>query len=99
MAEPFSDRARVYQSTVVLTIYWIVTWLIGFITPYMVDETAGNLGVNVSYIWFGMTVLSIIWAYICVPELAGLSRLEVGHWLDHWAVTVHHFEPELIPTG
>ncbi|KAF5496988.1 High-affinity glucose transporter RGT2 [Colletotrichum siamense] len=77
MAEPFSDRARNYQSSIVLTAYWIITWLVGFVTPYMVDETAGNLGVKVSYIWFGMTVLSLVWAYTCVPELAGLSRSEI----------------------
>ncbi|KAF4839765.1 Major facilitator-type transporter ecdD [Colletotrichum siamense] len=77
MAEPFSDRLRNYQSSIVLTAYWIITWLVGFVTPYMVDETAGNLGVKVSYIWFGMTVLSLAWAYTCVPELAGLSRSEI----------------------
>ncbi|KAK1855709.1 MFS monosaccharide transporter [Colletotrichum chrysophilum] len=77
MAEPFSDRARNYQSSIVLTAYWIITWLVGFVTPYMVDETAGNLGVKISYIWFGMTVLSLVWAYTCVPELAVLSRLEI----------------------
>ncbi|KAH9226756.1 hypothetical protein K456DRAFT_42717 [Colletotrichum gloeosporioides 23] len=77
MAEPFSDRARNYQSSIVLTAYWIITWLVGFVTLYMVDETAGNLGVKVSYIWFSMTVLSLVWAYTCVPELAGLSRSEI----------------------
>ncbi|KAF4923577.1 High-affinity glucose transporter RGT2 [Colletotrichum viniferum] len=77
MAEPFSDRARNYQSSIVLTAYWIITWLVGFVMPYMVDETAGNLGVKVSYIWFGITVLSLVWAYTCVPELAGLSRSEI----------------------
>ncbi|KAJ0277058.1 hypothetical protein CBS470a_010499 [Colletotrichum nupharicola] len=71
------DRARNYQSSIVLTAYWIITWLVGFVTLYMVDETAGNLGVKVSYIWFGMTVLSLVWAYTCVPELAGLSRSEI----------------------
>ncbi|KAK1640685.1 general substrate transporter [Colletotrichum phormii] len=54
MAEPLSDRARNYQSSIVLTAYCIITWLVGFVTPYMIDETAGNLGVKVSYIWFGM---------------------------------------------
>ncbi|KXH33589.1 monosaccharide transporter [Colletotrichum simmondsii] len=77
MAEPLSDRARNYQSSVVLTAYWIITWLVGFVTPYMIDETAGDLGVKVSYIWFGMTVLSLVWAYTCVPELTGLSRMEI----------------------
>ncbi|KAF7558282.1 hypothetical protein G7Z17_g69 [Cylindrodendrum hubeiense] len=64
-------------AAVVMTSYWTMTWLIGFITPYMVDETAGDLGVNVAYLWFGMGVLSLIWAYLCVPELAGLSTTEV----------------------
>ncbi|KAK1715320.1 general substrate transporter [Colletotrichum lupini] len=77
MAEPLSDRARNYQSSIVLTAYWIITWLVGFVTPYMIDETAGDLGVKVSYIWFGMTVLSLVWAYTCVPELTGLSRMEI----------------------
>ncbi|KAL6407220.1 MFS monosaccharide transporter [Ilyonectria robusta] len=77
MTEPFSNRMRVYQTAVVMTSYWTVTWMVGFVTPYMVDETAGNLGVNVAYIWFGAGVLSLIWAYLCVPELAGLSTSEV----------------------
>ncbi|KAF0316989.1 MFS monosaccharide transporter [Colletotrichum asianum] len=76
------DRARNYQSSIVLTAYWVITWLIGFVTPYMVDETAGNLGVKVSYIWFGMTVLSLVWAYTCVPELAGLSRSEIDELFE-----------------
>jgi hypothetical protein len=78
MAEPFSDRLRVYQSAIVLAFYWIITWLVGFMTPYLVDETAANLGVYVSYIWFGMGVLSMIWAYLCVPEFAGLAIKEVS---------------------
>ncbi|KXH69572.1 monosaccharide transporter [Colletotrichum salicis] len=77
MAEPLSGRASNYQSSIVLTAYWIITWLVGFVTPYMIDETAGNLGVKVSYIWFGMTVLALVWAYTCVPELTGLSRMEI----------------------
>ncbi|KAH7010268.1 hypothetical protein EDB80DRAFT_750663 [Ilyonectria destructans] len=77
MTEPFSNRMRVYQTAVVMTLYWTVTWLVRFITPYMVDEIAGDLGVNVAYIWFGVGVLSLIWAYLCVPELAGLSTSEV----------------------
>lgn len=82
MAEPFSDRLRVYQSAIVLAFYWIITWLVGFITPYLVDETAANLCVYVSYIWFGMGLLSLIWTYLCVPEFAGLSIKEVS-----WSIT------------
>lgn len=78
MAEPFSDRLRVYQPAIVLAFYWIITWLVGFITPYLVDETAADLGVYVSYIWFGMGLLSLILTYLCVPEFAGLSIKEVS---------------------
>lgn len=77
MTEPFSNRLRITQTTIVMIIYWTVTWLIGFITPYLVDATAADLGVNVSYIWLGTGIISVIWAYTCVPELAGLSGDEV----------------------
>ncbi|KAK7419602.1 hypothetical protein QQX98_003193 [Neonectria punicea] len=80
MTEPFSNRLRVPQSAIVFVAYWTVTWLIGFVTPYMVDATAGDLGVNVAYIWLGMGILSILWAYLCVPEFAGLSSLESDLW-------------------
>lgn len=77
MTEPFSNRLRITQTSLVLGFYWVITWLVGFVTPYMVDEMAADLGVNVAYIWFGIGVLSIIWAFFFVPELAGLSRAEV----------------------
>jgi SP family sugar:H+ symporter-like MFS transporter len=77
MTGPFSNRLRVYQTAIVMTCYWFCQWLVGFITPYMVDETAGNLRVNVAYIWFGMGTISVVWAYFWVPELSGLSISEV----------------------
>ncbi|VUC31663.1 unnamed protein product [Clonostachys rosea] len=77
MTEPYSNRLRVYQTAIVMACYWTIQWLVGFVTPYMVDATAGNLGVNVAYIWFGTGVVSVIWAYFYVPELAGLSILDV----------------------
>ena len=78
MTEPYSARLRVRQTTITMLVYWTSTWAVGFVTPYLVDETAANLGVNVSYIWFGMVVLSLLWAFLCVPELSGLSISEVS---------------------
>ncbi|ETS82432.1 hypothetical protein PFICI_04308 [Pestalotiopsis fici W106-1] len=82
MAEPFSNRLRTYQSAIVLAFYWIITWLVGFITPYLVDATAANLGVYVSYIWLGTGVLSLVWTHLCVPELAGLSVKEIDQLFE-----------------
>ncbi|GME31721.1 glucose transporter [Neofusicoccum parvum] len=77
MAEPYSARLRTHSTTLSMIVYWVTTWGVGFVTPYIVDETAANLGVNITYIWFATTIISLIWAYLCVPELAGLSTAEV----------------------
>ena len=81
MTEPYSQRLRLLQSTITMVVYWTSTWLVGFITPYMVDATAGDLGVRVCYIWLVMIILSLVWAFFYVPELAGLSMAEVFHVL------------------
>lgn len=77
MTEPYSQRLRLLQSTITMVVYWTSTWAVGFITPYMVDATAGDLGVKVCYVWLVMIILSVLWAYFYVPELAGLSVAEV----------------------
>lgn len=78
MAEPYSARLRTHSTTLSMMVYWITTWAVGFVTPYVVDETAADLGVNIAYIWFSITIISIVWAFLCVPELSGLSITEAG---------------------
>ncbi|KAJ6042998.1 Major facilitator superfamily domain general substrate transporter [Penicillium canescens] len=82
MTEPYSQRLRLYQSTLTMLVYWLATWTIGFVTPYLVDETAADLGINVCYIWFAMIVISVVWAYSYVPELSGLSVAETDLLFD-----------------
>ncbi|PWY88114.1 glucose transporter [Aspergillus sclerotioniger CBS 115572] len=77
MTEPYSQRLRLHQSTITMIIYWISTWLIAFVTPYLVDATAADLSIKVCYLWFGMVVVSLVWAFLYVPELSGLSVEEV----------------------
>ncbi|KAK9238587.1 high-affinity glucose transporter RGT2 [Lipomyces kononenkoae] len=77
MTEPYSARLRTPSTSVALVIYWVITWAVGFAVPYMVDSTAGDLGVNVAYVWVGTIAFALMWAFFCVPELAGLSTREV----------------------
>ncbi|PYH91643.1 glucose transporter [Aspergillus ellipticus CBS 707.79] len=77
MTEPYSTRLRIHQTTITMVVYWLSTWAVGFVTPYIVDATAADLGVYISYVWFGMVVLSLAWAYVFVPELSGLSTPEI----------------------
>ncbi|KEQ92070.1 hypothetical protein AUEXF2481DRAFT_48081 [Aureobasidium subglaciale EXF-2481] len=58
--------------------YGLSTWTIGFVVPYIVDPTSGDLGTNIAYLWTGTVAVSLVWAYLCVPELADLSKLEVN---------------------
>ncbi|RAH51637.1 general substrate transporter [Aspergillus piperis CBS 112811] len=81
ITEAYSSRLRTYQSTISMCFYWISQWIFGFITPYMVDESAGNLGVNMMYVLAGFTVLSLAWAYFYLPELSGLTQAEVNGFL------------------
>lgn len=78
MTEPYSQRLRLHQSTITMLVYWLSTWAIGFVTPYLVDATAADLEIKVCFIWLAMIVVSIVWAYFYVPELSGLSGSDVS---------------------
>ncbi|KAF7516742.1 hypothetical protein PCG10_001947 [Penicillium crustosum] len=77
MTEPYSQRLRLHQSTITMLVYWLSTWAIGFVTPYLVDATAADLEIKVCFIWLAMIVVSIVWAYFYVPELSGLSGADM----------------------
>ncbi|KAF9638990.1 monosaccharide transporter [Lasiodiplodia theobromae] len=49
MAEPYSARLRTHSTTLSMMVYWITTWAVGFVTPYVVDETAADLGVDMLF--------------------------------------------------
>ncbi|RAH76767.1 general substrate transporter [Aspergillus japonicus CBS 114.51] len=73
MTEAFSVRLRLEQTAITMIVYWVATWFIGFIVPYLVDATEANLGANVCYLWAATCTACFLWTYFFVPELAGLS--------------------------
>lgn len=77
MAEPVSSRHRLPQTTVTFVVYWLTYLVISFATPFLVDKTAVNMGPYITYLWFGGVVVSLVWIYMCVPELTGLSQTEI----------------------
>jgi hypothetical protein len=52
-------------------------WVIGFVTPYMINPDAGNLGAKVGFVFFGLGVPLCIAFYFLIPETKGLSFAEV----------------------
>jgi hypothetical protein len=52
-------------------------WLILFVTPYMINPDAGNLGGKVGFVFFGFGVICTVLLYFFLPETKGLSFDEV----------------------
>ena len=50
-----------------------VGWVIGFISPYMINPDQGNLGAKVGLVFFGLGVPLCVLIFFFVPETKGLS--------------------------
>ena len=45
----------------------------GFALPYLFNPDKANLGAKVTFIFGALSVLSIVYLWLCLPESAGLS--------------------------
>ncbi|KAI0434564.1 general substrate transporter [Xylaria sp. FL1042] len=61
---------------------WLWNFIIGLITPYMVDKDKGNLGAKVFYIWGGLCATAIIFTWFLIPETKGLTLEQVDMMLE-----------------
>lgn len=61
---------------------WLWNFILGYITPYMVDANEGNLGVKVFFVWGSTCTLCVLFAYFMVPETKGLSLEQVDRMLE-----------------
>lgn len=61
---------------------WLWNFVIGYVTPYMVDEDKGNLGSKVFFVWGATCALCAVFAWALVPETKGLALEQVDRMLD-----------------
>jgi MFS family permease len=61
---------------------WLWNFVIGYITPYMVDKDKDNLKSKVFFVWGATCTLCVVFAYFLVPETKGLSLEQVDRMLD-----------------
>ncbi|KAF2274055.1 general substrate transporter [Westerdykella ornata] len=61
---------------------WLWNFVIGYITPYMVDPDEGNLRSRVFFVWGATCALCVVFAYLLVPETKGLSLEQVDQLLE-----------------
>lgn len=45
----------------------------GFVLPYLFNPDKANLGAKVTFIFGALSVLSIVYLWLCLPESAGLT--------------------------
>ncbi|TGJ81288.1 hypothetical protein E0Z10_g7475 [Xylaria hypoxylon] len=61
---------------------WLWNFIIGLITPYMVDKDRGNLGAKVFYIWGSLCAIAFVYTWFLVPETKGLTLEQVDTMLE-----------------
>lgn len=64
---------------------WLWNFVIGYITPYMVDQDQGNLGAKVFFVWGATCTFCVLFAYFFVPETKGLSLEQVDKMMEECA--------------
>ena len=72
-SEMHSVRLRTYGQVFAASIGSITTFAASFWTPYMINADYGNMGTNVGYFYFGLTVVFIVILYFILPETGRLS--------------------------
>jgi sugar porter (SP) family MFS transporter len=76
-AEMHSVRLRTYGQANTTCFNMIASFAASFWTPYMLNPSYGNMGVNVGYFYFGVTIVVLITVALFVPETAGLTLEQI----------------------
>jgi sugar porter (SP) family MFS transporter len=79
-AEMHSIRLRTYGQANTTFIYNIFAFGASFWTPYMLNPAYGNMGANVGYFYFGVTVAFVILVFFFVPETSRLTLEQIDDY-------------------
>jgi hypothetical protein len=79
-AEVHSLRLRGHGQASSVAVAGIFTFASTFWTPYMINPTAGNMGPNVGYFYFGLDVIGLVLLFLFLPETARLSLEQIDDY-------------------
>lgn len=79
--EMHSVSLRTYGQANTTAVFNLLNFGATFWTPYMLNPQYGNMGANVGYFYFGVTMVAIILIFLFVPETARLTLEQVN---DHF---------------
>ncbi|KAJ5726635.1 uncharacterized protein N7483_007992 [Penicillium malachiteum] len=49
----------------------LVSWVMNFITPYLINTDQADLGGKAAFVWMALCFVSLVWVWFEVPELKG----------------------------
>ncbi|KAJ5100480.1 general substrate transporter [Penicillium angulare] len=78
-------RLRDKNALMVYSTQFIFDFIVTLTLPYLLDAGKANLQSKVGFIYGGCGVLGLLWAYFCLPDMAGRSLEELE---EMWAENV-----------
>lgn len=105
--ELFPLKARAKGLSITTASNWLLNFLIGYATPYMVNEP-GNMKARVFFLWGGFCCICAAFVYLCIYETKGLTLENVDElyakvgkaWESKGFVpTVHFSEVQILSDG
>jgi SP family general alpha glucoside:H+ symporter-like MFS transporter len=70
--------------------YTVLNIVAGTFTPYQLNPTAWNWGAKTGFFWAGGCLISVVFAYLCVPETKDRTAAEVDILFEK-RVSLRHF--------
>ena len=78
--EIHSLRLRTFGQAINQMVSHIVGFAVTFWTPYMLNVSYGNMGINVGYFFFGIDVILFIVIFLYMPETARLTLEQIDDY-------------------
>lgn len=75
-------RLRAHGQALAININSIFGFASQFWTPYMISPDYGNMGTNIGYFYFGLTVIIWIIVFVLVPETARLKLEQIDDYFE-----------------
>ncbi|KAJ5778741.1 hypothetical protein N7520_001987 [Penicillium odoratum] len=76
-AEVSSIKLRAQTQSLAMMTNALVSWIMNFISPYLINTDSADLGGKSAFVWMGLSFLSLVWAWFEVPEFKGRTFNEL----------------------
>ncbi|KAH6687958.1 general substrate transporter [Plectosphaerella plurivora] len=97
-AETSSTRMRAKTQGLATVTNALASWLMNFVTPYLINTDEANLGGKAGFFWLGLCVLGFGWVWLDVPELKGRDFVEIDY-LFETKTPARQFRHAQVPTA